>query len=74
MKLTKRENLHEIRFETFMLNLQHVLHGQTSNLKTPGPKSYYTTYPSITTSTATTIANAETAGMGGGGYVTYVTF
>ena len=38
-KITKLENLLEIRFENFMLNLQHVLHGQTSNLKTPGLKS-----------------------------------
>ena len=38
MNLTKLNNPHTIRFETFMLNPQPVLHGQTSNLKTPGPK------------------------------------
>jgi hypothetical protein len=39
LNLTKLKNLLEIRFENFMLDPQQVLHGQTSSLKTPDPKS-----------------------------------
>ena len=39
LNLTKLKSLHNIHFETFILNLQPFLHSQTSNLKTPGPKS-----------------------------------
>ena len=39
LNLTKLKNLLEIRFENCNLDPQQVLHGQTSSLKTPDPKS-----------------------------------